>query len=449
RDLITKYGMYVSTSCQMGGIAQTTYSRNANSSETSIEWALKMKASGSQNKTVNETEKSEQKIDSKIISKIVQSTPAAAKFTLNVDKSSKVQDILQTMDEQTETKCWGGSGAKETKDWTFNANDPSQWVCISYSSPCEESMGFRGNSSLIPLWKLCIDPARRAALRKLIEPDENQCINYFEYKKAGAKHLVIADVQLKVYKRDVKKEEILPYYAKDNRPTGCKTHLYIPLINRMDEFSAIDEPVKFGRADLLLKDNENEGYHITHTMVPFVAYEWVYDEDVKNGLDYTGITSIDFNNSKKNAIRCSERTYNMMEPRAAYCPRKDIFLLLTYAQNTTPIENRIKAVGFQFTDKKKKNTVFASSLGTEKGGNYNTEAAYNEHWGNKDFINHNVDTDKNICEGLERVFRMPFTDVYAGPTEPYSTKKTVYPCASVKEVTANVTMLIQDALQRK
>lgn len=445
RNLITKYGMYVSTSCQMGGIAQTTYSRNANSSETSIEWVLKMKASGSQNKTVKETEKTEVKIDSlhKAVSKIVESNPTAAKFTLNIDKSSKVQDILQTMDEQTETKCWGGSGAKETKDWTFDANNPSQWVCISYSSPCNENTGFRGNSSLIPLWKLCIDPARRAALRKLIEPDANQLINYFEYKKAGAKHLVIADVQLKVYTRGENNNNILPYYAKDNRPTGCKTHLYIPLVNRVGRFSATGEPVKFGRGSILLEKGDDERVYIENTMVPFVAYEWVYDEDVANGLDYTGITSIDFGSGKANAVKCSERTYKMMKPCAGYCPRKDIFLLLTYAQNTTPIKDRIKAVGFQFTDKDYKNTVFASSLGTDAGGNYNTKDAYNEHWCQKDFINHNVETGKNIYEGLVRRWSL------MGGSEPYSSEKPVYPCASVKEVTANVNLLIQDALQRK
>ena len=87
--------------------------------------------------------------------------------------------------------------------------------------------------------------------------------------------------------------------------------------------------------------------------------------------------------------------------------------------------------------------MFASSLGTEKGGNYNTEAAYNEHWNKKDFINHNVETGKNIYEGLVRRW------YYYGGSEPYSSEKPVYPCASVKEVNDNVTMLIQDALQRK
>ncbi len=458
RNLITRYGMYVSTTCQMGGIAQTTLSRNANSSEVGIEWAIKMKASGAQNMTIKQTETREVK-DSlgNVVKKVIDSNPSAAQFTLTVDKSSKVQDILQAMDEQTETKCWGGSSATEVKDWKFNADDPSQWVCISYASPRQDNLGFcakesnemkKTDSNLIPLWRLCIDPVRRAALRNLIEPDAKNQINYFSYDERGAKHLVIADVQLKLFKKDVKEKDVLPYYAQDHRKTGSKKHLYIPLRNNENGLAGAQSIVSLGRQDLLLREsNDFVGSYdpvlIDNTMVPFVAYEWVYDKDLGN--DYTGITSINFGTASGEETVCSERTFTMIHGCPAMDPDGSQYLLLTYAKDNTPINERIKAVGFQYTKnvgKAKRGQVFASSLGTELNGNYDTSAEYTKHWGGNDFLNSNVKEGTHIFHGIWCSW---YTLAIGKNT--YQTKKTIYPCASTKDVTYDITQMIKDAVK--
>lgn len=453
RDLISSYGMYVSPTCQLGGIAQSTMTKNSSSSEIGFEWAMKMKAECNSNTTIKSSETTENKDDKlgKVVKKVIESNPTAAQFKLSVDKSSSVQDILEAMQLETETKCWGGVGTNDIDKWTFDTNNPDQWVCISYASPSESSDNYYSEekgTNLIALWRLCLDPERRAALRQLTEPDADKKIPYFDYVKTEGRHLVIADVQLKVFKKDVNEKDVLPYYAQDHRKTGSKKHLYIPLRNNENGLAGTQSIVSLGRQDLLLRESNGfvgsyDPALIDYTMVPFVAYEWVYDNDL--GKDYTGITSINFGTANGEETVCSERTFKMIHGCPAMDPDGSQHLLLTYAKDNTPINERIKAVGFQYTknvDKAKRGQVFASSLGTELNGNHDTSAEYAKHWGGNDFLNSNVKEGTHIFRGIWCSWY-----TLAISKNSYQTKKTIYPCASTKDVTYDITQMINEALQ--
>lgn len=406
RELIKTYGMYVSTDCQMGGMAQTTLTKKSDASNISLEQAMQVALSASSQTSTSTNSKSEAKTESKeegnsVVTKIIKTTPSTASVKATMGLNLSEQQIKEAMEIHTETKAWGGNMVQDINKWNLEYDKTNTWVCISFATPNDDtdfgeikdqeaeeaSIAALNNGSIIPIWKLALDPNRREALRKMIEPDSDNKINYFYYTSSRNRTLVIADVKYKFYNKGTNDSDIKSFYDYDSRPEGKKMHLYIPMRQNSTTLGTQDGYINLGHKEI--STDKGHEKNVSHMMVPFVAYEYVYDDDVKENKDYTGIRYIRMGDGAQNGETvASGWTFEIMNGTWEVDPKGSQYLVVAYAQKSTPLSQRVRGVGFCFsndnTNGNLKGKIFASSIGADlEPNNYDmTRDDFNKHWSN-------------------------------------------------------------------
>lgn len=446
RKLIDKYGMYVSTECQMGGMAQTTLTKSSNSSEMSLEEAIKISfMANNPTKTVKTAAgKDTVVVDGKnrVIDEILKTSPAQTnvKFTYGKDKSCS--ELMTATNIHFNTDAWGGDceKTKDINEWKINTDFVKQWVVICFGKQ-EKNNSFKpatkDNSNFIPIWKLCLDPTRRELLRELIEPDANGMIQYFTYKEKANKTLVVADVKFRIIRPETKLSDVNPFYDYDSRPKDRKMHLYIPMrcnSNYTAVGATAGSVLDLGQWQFISNKSDDKEY-ITNRLVPFVAYEYVYEDDLAKNNDFTGITNISIGARNGDFVSSGDDSFYMTTGSSNIDPVGTHFLLVKYADDATPLKERFKGVGFMFTDIKGngdfRNKVFASSIGTDWDPNHrSTQAEFKSFWETNDFVNKGV-------AGEHHFWKCKFCHWW-GSTDNMYPKYMAFPCGTTQVVTRNV-----------
>lgn len=395
RSIVDNYGMYVSTDCQMGGMARQTLTKKTDGSNISLEQAVKLTLQANSCKSGAEVDTTTIKEEGhKVVTSILRDHPAPKiKVTLGCKWSS--ENVKNTMKLRTETHIWGGNGVLDINKWDLNATKPSEWVCISYAFGSKDGFGelkdvssgkgkdgeIANASNIIPLWKLCLDPDRREALRKLCVPDESNKIPYFNYTKAKNKSLVIADIRFKAYDgKNISEKDVQPFYDYDNRYGNRQMHLYIPMRQNVNGIGEAGSILNLSNKNVIGCDED----HITHSLIPFVAYEFIDPNDV--GSDFTGITSVRIGDTTYDyETKLQPWTFIAVTGSSHVDPEGSQHLIVRYADKSTKFDKRIKGVGFCYSNEDlngdKRCKVFAASIGTDVEPS-NHDATW------KDFENH-------------------------------------------------------------
>lgn len=371
--LISTYGGWFFTACQLGGAETILYSKKVDASCNSFAWSMAVDFGM---KKEEDAVQHEENILKQFLIQMMKKELVKAHF----DYERSGEDIKEKMEMHSEESCYGGTMDSNGK-WEVS-KDPHQWTIMAYGTPNDVEKVKHGekNPHLHLLYELCVDQnsERAKALKRALEPGENDMIPYLKYKQVYSEvdkgRMVLADVILvdrtsgstgSVQKDDEKVE-----YWKS--PDGKWRYYYPMVANGNAGFS------KWGFAP-----SYNDYYwsgESTNTTRQYIYYALDWSTECR------GITNIRLGtkaDARTESIRgCS--TDRGMKHSANHGSR---YIIVEWAEEDTPVDQLITGFGMKYTDwdgdnGTLKGKVFSSTGGTdwEKDTRFRREDKYEQYF---------------------------------------------------------------------
>ncbi len=348
--LLEQYGTHIITQASFGGNYTVLYGREENAYETSV--GHDAGASIGSKMPMNGTSTWRDIYLNKTASPAVSGSIDVSKYEEDRDLASKSFHIITAK---------GGNASEDMDAWDKSVTLESKdtWIPISYLLEGDSE----NKSSLLPIYELVVEPARKAAIMKYMNAFvESHTPNTVESP------MIVVDFMMKAAGTNKRKDDMpWPFIAED--PYGQK-RWYYPLMANSNAVADNGYALETSGSDYILVGDSDDHY-------------WYYAlGHVDKEKNVYGITD----------IRFAEEGYgNGFTRRGDHCkvgfPSNALlekrYVHLKFANENTKTEDLIKAIGLQdFGDEDDENDdkIIASTGGSEMTYPFGSNNRFDNYW---------------------------------------------------------------------